>query len=253
MRKNLIIIALWTLSSVMSFAQTIETISVSKAPNGRFSKVTNDGTIEGYVMNGKKEGTWIQYANATQYLPKKIVSYQNGKKNGVSIEIDKSGVIVEKAEYKNDVLDGQSSSWYHGGRLSKLNTYKEGKLHGEQIVCYEKGGYLEVSNYKNGERDGVTTWYDENGTPKMTIEYKNGQFDGKQETFYSNGSLKSEAVYKNGKLQGKKKTYAEKDKPKIEEKGTEKIKNDVKGKQETKKKELDLKGNGKKVFGNNGK
>ena len=129
---------------------------------------------------------------------------RRGKRNGVFIEIDKTGSITKKAEYKNDVLEGQVSEWFRGGRLSKVNTYKNGKLDGRQILCYEKGGNLEVSEYKDGMRDGLTTWYYESGQKKMTIEYTKGQFNGKQESFYPDGSMKSEATYKDGALKGKK-------------------------------------------------
>ena len=209
MRKNLIVIIL-VLFAMPMLAQTIESVNVSSSPNGKFTTAAADCTIEGTVQNGLKEGTWIEYYTSNTYLPKRIVNYLKGKKNGVSMEIDKTGSITKKAEYKNDVLDGQVSEWFRGGRLSKMNTYKNGLLDGQQILCYEKGPYLEVSNYKNGRRDGVSTWYYESGQKKMTIEYKNGQFDGKQESFYADGSLKSEASYKNGKQQGKTKTYAEK-------------------------------------------
>ena len=217
MRKTLIIIAMALLSMPL-FAQTIESVDVSKAPDGKFTTKSGDCTIEGMVQNGKKVGTWMEYFNSTPYLPKKIVSYENGKRNGVFVEIDKTGSITKKAEYKNDMLDGQMSEWFRGGRLSKLNTYKNGQLDGQQILCYEKGGNLEVSSYKEGQRDGETTWFDENGNKKMTIVYKDGQFDGKQTTYYPDGSLKSEATYKNGKLQGKKQTYAEKQKPQVDKK-----------------------------------
>ena len=217
MRKNLIIMML-ALFSTPIIAQTIESVDVSKASNGKFSTQTNEVVIEGTVMNGQKEGTWIEYFVSTPHLPKKIVNFEHGRKNGIYVEIDKTGSITKKAEYKNDVLDGQTSEWFRGGRLSNLNTYKNGKLDGLQILCYEKGGNLEESNYKDGQRDGVTTWFDENGNKKMMITYKNGQFDGKQETYYSDGSLKSEAMYKDGKLQGKKKTYDEKQKPAEEKK-----------------------------------
>lgn len=206
MRKTLIIIVM-ALMAMPMFAQTIETVDVSKAPNGKYKTQGGDCIIEGFVQDGQKVGTWIEYFTSPNYLPRKIVSYENGKKNGAYVELDKTGSITQKAEYKNDMLDGQLSEWFRGGRLSKMNTYKEGKLDGEQVLCYEQGGNLEVSNYKDGQRHGVTTWYTETGNKKMTIEYKNGIFDGKQETFNSDGSLKSEALYKDGKLQGKVKTY----------------------------------------------
>ena len=223
MRKTLIIIAM-ALFAMPMFAQTVESVDVSKAPDGVFNATTpNDCVIEGTVLNGQKVGTWMEYFSSTPYLPKKIVSYENGKMNGVYIEMDKTGSITKKAEYKNNMLDGQCSEWFRGGRLSKLNTYKEGQLNGQQILCYEQGGNLEVSNYKNGVRDGETSWFDEKGGKKMTIFYKNGQFDGQQLVYYPDGSLKSEAVYKDGKLQGKVKTYTEPQKPQMDAKEKEKM------------------------------
>ena len=106
MRKTLIIIAMAFFAMPM-FAQTIESVDVSKAINGKFSTTASDCTIEGNVVNGKKEGTWVEYFNNNTYLPKKIVNYMNGKRNGIYIEIDKTGSITKKAEYKNDELDGQ--------------------------------------------------------------------------------------------------------------------------------------------------
>lgn len=223
MRKNLIIIVM-ALFTMPLFAQTIESVDVSKAPNGKFTTTTHDTSIEGMVINGQKVGAWIEYFNSNVYLPKTIVNYENGKRNGVSVEIDNTGSIRRKAEYKDDMLEGQVSEWFRGGRLSKLNTYKNGLLDGQQILCYEKGGNLEVSNYKEGMRNGLTTWYYEGGQKKMTIEYTMGQFNGKQESFYPDGSLKSEATYKNGVLQGTKKTYAEKPQTKKEDNPKEKDK-----------------------------
>ena len=86
MRKTLIIIAM-ALFAMPMFAQTIETVDVKKAPDGKFTASGNDCTIEGQVQNGQKMGTWIEYYSGT-YLPKKIVNYENGKKNGIFVEID---------------------------------------------------------------------------------------------------------------------------------------------------------------------
>ena len=117
MRKTLIIIMM-ALFAMPMFAQTVESVDVSKAKNGLFTTTAGEYTIEGNVVNGKKEGTWMEYFNNNSYLPKKIVNYQNGKKNGLFIEIDKTGSITKKAEYKNDMLEGQCSEWFRGCRLS---------------------------------------------------------------------------------------------------------------------------------------
>ena len=169
MRKNLIIIILAFIAMPM-FAQSIESVDVSKAPNGKFTISVSDGLIEGNVVNGQKDGTWMEYFTSTPFLPKRLVTYEKGKRNGICLEIDKTGSVTKKSEFKDDKLNGQVSEWYRGGRLSKLNTFKDGVMDGQQIYCYERGGNLEVSHYKNGQRDGLTTWYYESGQKKMTIE-----------------------------------------------------------------------------------
>lgn len=235
MRKNLMVLAAAMLLSAVTLAQNAETISVAGAPDGKFTAKGNDCKIEGQVVNGQKEGSWVEYFNGDKYLPKRVVTFVHGQKNGLYMEIDNVGSITKQAEYKDDQLNGQVCCWYRGGRLSKMNTYKMGVLDGHQILCYEKGGIQEESNYVNGKRDGISTWYDENGNKMMTIEYKGGQFEGKQETFYSsgkiksskmfkanklngeareffeNGAVKSEATYKDGKLSGNMKDYERKD------------------------------------------
>ena len=208
MRRNLIIMALVLLSTAL-FAQNIETLDVTKAKNGKFTTKVNNCTIEGQVVNGLKEGTWIEYFPNNSYLPKTIVNFDKGKRNGIYLELDKTGSITKKAEYQDDMLEGQVSEWYRGGRLSKMNTYKHGVMDGPQILCYERGGNLEVAMYENGYRNGLTTWFSESGVKKMTIEYKDGQFDGLQQSFYDDGTLRKEATYKAGKLQGEVKTYAQ--------------------------------------------
>jgi antitoxin component YwqK of YwqJK toxin-antitoxin module len=109
MNKNLIIIIL-VLFATPLFAQTIETVDVSKAPNGVFKASAHDCNIEGTVVNGQKEGTWIEYFNSNTYLPKKIVNYQNGKRNGVFVEIDKTGSITKKLSIRTISLTGKSAN-----------------------------------------------------------------------------------------------------------------------------------------------
>ena len=223
------------------FAQTIESVDVSKAPDGAFKAETREYSIEGNVVKGQKDGVWYElYQNKDRmFLPKKMVSYQNGKRNGLYIEIDNTGGITQRAEYLNDQLHGSVYTWYKGGHLSEMKSYKNGVLDGKQMLCYDRGGTQEEAEYKDGKRHGVTTWYNEAGNKRMSITYSNGAFEGVQQTFYpdgalksekeyhnnmlngtvkefyEDGSLKSEAIYKDGQMKGKEKKYPE---PKKEDK-----------------------------------
>ena len=112
MRKTLIIIVM-ALFAMPVLAQTIETVNVSKVPNGKYTTTTNEGVIEGYVNNGQKVGTWIEYFNGNVYLPKKIVSYENGKRDAVSEllpSLDDFERIVSNADKADD-------AWVEGVKL----------------------------------------------------------------------------------------------------------------------------------------
>ncbi len=212
MRKFVFIVAAFLMLSASGTSQTIESVNVATSPDGPFSLTKNNGSrpvIVGTVAEGKKDGQWIEYFEGDNFLPNRIVHYEKGKKNGLYIEIDKTGALVRKAEYKDNVLHGEECAWYRGGRLSKMNTYKNGQMHGNQVLCYERGGNQEVANYKEGRRDGLTTWYDENGNKLMTINYKDGRFEGKQETFYPNGNLKTSKEYRNNVQTGEMREYYE--------------------------------------------
>ena len=135
MRKGLILIAVVLMASFMASAQTVEDIDVSKEANGYFSKEINGHRIEGTVQNGVKVGTWYEIF-ADKNLINKVVQFEKGVKNGVYLEIDETGALVKKSEYKNDELNGATYSWFRGGRLSNKATYKDNVLDGEQIKCY---------------------------------------------------------------------------------------------------------------------
>ena len=60
MRKTLIV-TIMALFAMPMFAQTVESVDVSKAPDGVFNTSTpNDCVIEGTVLKGQKVGTWME-------------------------------------------------------------------------------------------------------------------------------------------------------------------------------------------------
>lgn len=227
--------------AVQMFAQTVESVDVSSASEGYFTTNTREYTIEGNVVKGQKDGVWYELYkdNSRKDIPKKIVTYAKGKREGLYMEIDNTGAITKKANYKNDELDGILYTWYKGGYPSLMQTYKNGVLNGKQIKYYDRASIQEEAEYLNGVRHGMTTWFNESGNKKMSITYSNGVFEGPQQTYYPNGnvktekeyhnnilngtvkefyedgSLKSEAVYKDGQMKGKEKKYPE---PKKEDK-----------------------------------
>jgi antitoxin component YwqK of YwqJK toxin-antitoxin module len=219
---------------VTAFSQQIYNVRVSSMEDGDFEQMYGTVKVCGEILNGMKDGAWVENHPNTD-VPRFIIHYKEDKKNGLFLEFDKQSNLIKKIEYKNDKIDGWNYSWNKGGKIVSKQEYKDGQLDGVSVLYTDKGFIQEESDYKAGKRDGVTTWYlyDEKkqGPKYVMYTYKNGMFEGVQETYYEDGrvkvskmfsnnvangpateyyedgSLKSECTYKNGEVKGKVKEY----------------------------------------------
>jgi len=233
MKKFLLMLLLSALCSV-GFAQRMNYINVSRLADGRYYDESAGIKVSGWVLDGKKTGTWIE-CHSDSEMPHFIVQYIDDNIEGLYMEIDKQGSVTKQMEYKDGKMEGTYLKWAKGGRLIEMVSYRNGEKDGQSKICYERGTIQEESNYKEGKRDGVTIWYafaeKEQGPKVAMYTYKNGRFDGVQETYYDNGnvktrkmfvdnvqngmavefyedgSVKSETNYKNGEISGKVKEY----------------------------------------------
>lgn len=154
------------------------------------------------------------------------------KKNGVVERHDpKTGMLVEKATFKDDVyhglmqtfdvngkirkelnfnqgvLDGVYKQWDKDGQLMMELSYKSGKLHGPGKIYQNGVLILEMTNV-DGLQDGVATTYfsDSQGVQSMT-PMKAGKKDGEMKAFAPNGVLVKKCTYVQDCLQGDAYTY----------------------------------------------
>lgn len=222
------------LSAMTAFSQQIYNIKTSDTEDGRYEQYFGTVKVSGNILNGMKDGSWIENHPNTD-IPHYIIQYKEGKKDGLYLELDKQACLIKKIDYKNDKIDGLSCAWRKGGLISVKQEYKEGQLDGMSIIYNDKGFIQEESQYKSGNRDGMTVWYsyaDKKQGPKYVMyTYQDGKFEGVQETyyedgrvktqkmfsnniqngpaieFYEDGSIKSECNYKDGELKGKVKEY----------------------------------------------
>lgn len=217
-----------------AFSQYIYNVRVSSMADGSFEQYYGNVKVVGDVMNGMKDGNWIEnYPNSD--MPRYIIQYKEDKRDGLYLEFDKQGNLIKKTDYKDDLIHGGSFDWNKNGRISKKQEYKEGQLDGKSVIYTDKGFIQEESEYKEGKRHGITTWYlneeKQQGPKYVMYTYQDGKFEGVQETYYENGNIKtqkmfsnnvqhgaaieyyedgrikSEANYKNGELKGRVKEY----------------------------------------------
>ena len=232
--KKIILSLAMMMFAVTAFSQQIYNIRVSSMEDGTFEQMYGTIKVYGDVLNGMKDGAWVENHPNTD-LPRFIINYKEDKKNGLFLEFDKQANLIKKIDYKNDMIDGWSYSWNKGGKIASKQEYKEGMLDGASVIYNDKGFMQEESGYKAGKRHGVTIWYlydDRSQGPKYVMyNYNEGMFEGVQETYYEDGrvktskmftnnvangpafeyyedgSVKSECTYKNGEVKGKVKEY----------------------------------------------
>ena len=124
--------------AVASFSQQIYNVRVSSMEDGAFEQMYGAIKVYGDVLNGMKDGAWVETHPNTD-LPRYIIHYKEDKKDGLYLEFDKQAYIIRKIDYKNDMIDGCAYSWNRGGKIASRQEYKEGYLDGNSVLYNDKG------------------------------------------------------------------------------------------------------------------
>jgi len=170
--------------------------------------------INKYNTQGKETEKWIYFHdNGQEHL---IGNYENGLKNGVWMEYDINGKLINMLNYTNGVLSTESSvldvlqtkyTYYPNGMRKTITYARNDTLHG-----YSK-------NYKeNGELEGVSFY--QNGilvAQGGTLD-KLGRKQGHWKFFYDTGKLKEEGDFIGGQ-RNKKWVFYYEDGKRIEQTG----------------------------------
>lgn len=152
------------------------------------------------------------------------VPLKNGKMHGVSI--GSSPLYIQSTEYKNGVLDGETTLKDTSGREIEKGQYVDGKKNGlwiftnpQQIkkITYNNDEIVEVeienllSNYRMIYRhhDGIISYsfYSHGIIRKKYDYYGDNIYHGRYQEYSELGVLIHDGNYKNGKLDGIQKYY----------------------------------------------
>lgn len=134
--------------------------------NGKFAstKMFNKGgsvISEGYYKNKKKDSLWTIYDEKGNKIGEE--RYVNGLKNGVANYWDKSKVLVETINFKNDKKDGiYYMNTFQNGYY--YLTYKDDKKNGpyEDFYYYQK---IKIKgSYNDNLKEGEWKYFDSIGT-----------------------------------------------------------------------------------------
>ena len=89
-----------------AFTQQIYNVRVSTMADGIFEQYYGAVKVSGDVMNGMKEGSWVEN-HPNSDIPHFIIQYKEDKKDGLYLEFDKQANLIKKIEYKKDSKHGR--------------------------------------------------------------------------------------------------------------------------------------------------
>lgn len=123
---------------------------------------------------------------------------KDGRIQGEFLTMYKDGTIMEKANYKDDVLEGERSLYNDKGELEIIELYNNGKLDGPFKTYYSDGSIQFEADYNEGVLEGKTTKYYQSGEKMEEVLFVDNKEEGPFVEFYENGNKKWEGVYHNG-------------------------------------------------------
>lgn len=173
---------------------------------GQYIAGMREGNWTYFYVNGRTEqtgvykmdwptGNWKWYYFNGQLHREE--QYRNGKEDGISIEYDTLGVVINEGEFSagarngkwkltvNDhieegqFVDGERDGlwvWYYGnGNKMFEGEFQAGIPIGRHKYWYDNGQVEMTGKYKAGEMDGRWDYYDLNGFPSMQLDYEEGE------------------------------------------------------------------------------
>ena len=151
---------------------TIEDIPGSEMKYARKINAGGNVEIEGFLLNNKKTGQWIQYgAEGDIGL---INNYVEGELEGAAMRMTYRNQVDLKTNYRKGVLHGPWVSYKFGKKIEERN-YNLGRLDGPVRTYDDRTFKLkQEAFYKNGKQDGLWRYFDENGNVTVEYEYKDG-------------------------------------------------------------------------------
>jgi uncharacterized protein len=166
----------------------------SKENAAYFRKINKLGelyTIRDYFISGEKQ---FEGKSST---PSEPLSFDS-----TAIWYNKNGKILQKRDFKNNVLYGDERSYYADGTLKTSGHYIEGKLNSLYTEYFPSGDISAQGNFKDGKMDGISVKFKSPEKPDFKMNYKNGVVDGPYEFYNSNNSLLTKGNSKNNSQEG---------------------------------------------------
>jgi len=230
--KNGSLDGLWTFWNTNGFLSSKQFYK-NGSPNGWFTsfneqtgKKSEEGLVLGYDVYGEliKDGKWMIWDS--HGMLKEEVTFDNGKRNGLTTLFSPNGNQNAKISYKESLpWNGEWSSWYADGNKKESGFYEQGMKKSPWTSWFENGQKKREINYENNKKHGSYTEWNIKGKLVKDITYEQGspiseylvtyqgegyteinkykgKLSGSYISWYSNGKKQEEGSYRDGKKNG---------------------------------------------------
>lgn len=110
---------------------------------------------------------------------------------------DADGKLIAEETYRDNVLHGESKTYYpENSQLAELAVFENGLRKGKATRWFEDGSLQSEINYQDDQMHGAAVYYHPNGKPQFQGNYLNGRKDGIWKTYDEEGNLIEEAMHK---------------------------------------------------------
>lgn len=155
-------------------AYVLESVAGTALAQASLYDSTGNQLLErGYMLNGKKTGTW-EYFEKGKEFPRKMISMAEGLYNGPYVEYSDRGYTELLAHYRNNKLHGPWTK-YKFGDPTITAMYKDGLLNGVYREFDQAGKVLKEIAYQDGKQHGMMRYYNEKGEVTVEYEFKHGE------------------------------------------------------------------------------
>jgi len=197
--------------------------------NGWYYKYKKDPFIGVYIWSKELYAGDIKEGTAYVFFPEgniqQTITYNKGKKDGLSKELDKEGNIITLLEYNKDFLisrekinrtdnkglkQGEWKDFYPGGGIKSEKSFKDDMLHGYYKEYDERGKLVITMLYDNGsivkskvedEPDiEIKNRYDKDGKMIYSGPYRNGIPVGVHREYGKDGKITNAFIYNDNGL-----------------------------------------------------
>ncbi|QQZ43321.1 toxin-antitoxin system YwqK family antitoxin [Pseudomonas sp. SK3(2021)] len=120
----------------------------------------------------------------------------NGKRQGEVLTYSESGVVIERSNYLDDLLEGWQTTYHDNGKVAEsYNWHQDKRVDGEYLEYDENGKLVGRINYRANLLDGPITSYYPDGRLKNSGQFVAGNKVGPSPSYYPDGTLEGTVDY----------------------------------------------------------